>query len=206
MSWSDPEGQSGRAMATWSLLTASPITMTVVSPEDTRRTCARACAPRRHGRDAGGDLGPILEGFQHSVDGLDPPAGARGETRARLADGVDRVGVHPVVPLGPAHLVGGIEEQRLVEIVQNAPEVIGMPMGEDHVRDVVGRQPLGIERVQKATRRWPGRHGPRRSRTGSCGPPGAGSVTLQGGVSGAVRSMPRSRASSPARPAGRGRR
>jgi hypothetical protein len=104
---------------------------------------------RRDRRYAGGDLGPVLEGFKHSVDDLDPPDGARREARARLADGVHRVGVHPVIPLGPAHPVGGIEEERLIEIIENAPEVIGVPMGEDHVRDVVWRQPLGIERIQK---------------------------------------------------------
>jgi hypothetical protein len=44
MSWSEPEGQSGRAMATWSLLTASPITITVVSPEDTAKDmCPGVC-------------------------------------------------------------------------------------------------------------------------------------------------------------------
>jgi hypothetical protein len=107
-----------------------------------------------------------------SVDRVDPPAGARGETGARLADGVDRVGVDPVVPFGAAHLVGGVDEKRLVEIVQNAPKMVGMPWVKMTSVMSSGVRP-SVERVDQAARAGLERQGPRRSRTGSCDRPAA---------------------------------
>jgi hypothetical protein len=65
-------------------------------------------------------------------------------------------------------------------------------MGEDHVRDVVWRQPFGIERVQKtpgAGLEGMSRAAVEQDRAVRL----AQNVTLQGGVRGAVGSMPRSR-------------
>src|SRR5450432_1310584 len=49
---------------------------------------------------------------------------------------------HPEIPLGRADVIGGIRIVELSRVIEHAPKVIRMSMGENHLRDRSGIEPL----------------------------------------------------------------
>ena len=111
-------------------------------------------AGRRDRADARRDLVAIGERLDTVGDGGQTAHRARREGQAFLTDRLDGGGVRPVVELGLTHRKPRIGESRFVELVQQPPEVVGMPMGEDHVGDVIAARPRSPPAHPRAARPW----------------------------------------------------
>lgn len=121
---------------------------------DLERHMPGRMARGRMGHHARQDFLAAVEKADLLFDQRQTPRRAHGKGCAGLADAVHRVGIGPIVPLVTRHHQPGLGKDRLVEIIQHPPQMIGMSMGEHHMGDVLGRQPFGRKTVQQPPGGW----------------------------------------------------
>ena len=114
---------------------------------------ARRVAGREAGEDAWRDRVAVLD-QRDAVQCLQPARRADGEGLPRLADRLHGGGIGPVGMLRSADHVLGLGEVRIVEVVQHAPQMVGVRVGEDHVRHVLGRDAESVQSVGQLADRW----------------------------------------------------
>ena len=117
------------------------------------------------GRDAGQRLFAIRQHAHAFGNDCQPPRAPDGKAGAGVADAAHGIGVHPIVEFGLPDHVFGIGENRFVKLIQQAPEMVGVAVGEQDMGDVIRGQVQRGQRIGQLARAWAGNRGLRRHRT-----------------------------------------
>src|SRR6056297_1121195 len=103
------------------------------------------------GDDAGTDLLAALERAHVFRDGFKPAGRAHGKAGPCFPDCLYGFRVGPIGVFAAPHHILCLGKDRIVEVVEHPPKVIGMPMGKDNLRDVLGPDPHHTQSIDKLT-------------------------------------------------------
>jgi len=114
---------------------------------------ARRMPGRRHRLDPGDDLRAGQEALRSLLDRVKAAASPDDENLAVVRRGRKRFLRTPEVPFCSGDVERRLREDHFVEIIDDAPDVIGMGVGEHDIGDLAGIDLRGLEALDQAARR-----------------------------------------------------